>query len=430
VTFPTWLTPWSLVGLGLGIALGIAGNVTGWGPVLGLAGMLEPIGALWLGALRITVVPLVVIQMAAAVLGAPSGGRLGRLAGRSFGLFFLMLVGAALLAALVAPALVSLYNPADATVEGIRSSIGIDAPVPADAPTGVSWSLPVPSLVGMLTGRELLPLLLLAGIVAVGLRHLPESSRARVTGGVGATSIWLLKLVRLILLATPLGVFIIVLAMALEAGVGAAGVAVAFVVLASALLFAVALLIYPLTMALSRCSLRDFARALAPAQLVAVSTRSSIAALPALVEEGERELHLPPEGTGMVLPLAASVYKVSRPVETTFELIFLAHVFGVTLGPMDIAVFITTMLLLSVVSLGIPGGGGGGVRGLPVFLAAGVPIEGYFLIQAVDSIPDIFETLVNVTAYMSAAVILTFPEAPAPATEPLHDSTPHPTGGP
>lgn len=408
VAFPTWLTAWSLLGLGVGVALGVTGNVMGWGPAFLLAELLAPLGSVWLGALKITIVPLVVIQVAAAVLGAPSGGRLGRLAARAFGLFLVMLVAAGAFTAFVAPGAMAIYSPSEATAEAIRSSISGDVPGLDQTASTLSWTLSVPSVMGMLTGEHLLSLLLLAGLVAMALRRLPEGRRRRVKSGVDAASVGILKLVRLILMATPVGVFVIVLAMALEAGVATAGVAVAFVVLASCWLLFATLLLYPITVALSRCSLRDFARALAPAQLVGVSTRSSLAALPALVEQGERQLRLPVEGTGVVLPLAASLYKVGRPLQTTFELVFLAHVFGVDLSVTVVAAFILTIVILSVADPGIPGGPGG-MRSLPAFLAAGVPIEGYLFIQALGTIPDIFETLVHVTAYMSAAVILTHP---------------------
>lgn len=416
VVFPAWLTPWSLAGLGGAVALGVLGKVTDWRPAFDLAGLLAPLGSVWMGALKVIIVPLVLIQVGAAVLKAPSGGRLGRLTVKALGLFAIMLVGAGALTALLAPGVVALFGPGEATVEAIASGLAGDMAVPETPASGFSWTPPLPTLVGLLTGEDLLSLLVLAGLAALALRRLPEDRRDRVKQLVDRASVQILRVVRLVLLATPVGVFAIVLPVALEAGVGTAGVAVAFVVLSSAWLLFATLLLYPLTVALSPCSMRDFAQALAPAQLVGVSTRSSLAALPALVEEGERQLHLPPEGTGVVLPLAASLYKVGRPLQTTFELVFLAHIAGVELSAAAVGVFILTVVILYLGDPGIPGGAGA-MRSLPAFMAAGVPLEGYFFIQALGTIPDIFETLVHVTAYMSSAVILTHPDGASAPTE-------------
>ena len=72
-------------------------------------------------------------------------------------------------------------------------------------------------------------------------------------------------------------------------------------------------------------------------------------------------------------------------------------------------VFIITEVVFSLSAAGIPnsGGAGTGYRMIPVFVAAGIPVEGVVMLDAVETIPDIFETLANVTGQMSAATILT-----------------------
>jgi Na+/H+-dicarboxylate symporter len=109
--------------------------------------------------------------------------------------------------------------------------------------------------------------------------------------------------------------------------------------------------------------------------------------------------------TGFVLPLSVSTFKVNRTISSTTKLLFLAHVFAVPLGAAELATFLVTALILSFSSVGVPGGGSA-FRTLPAYLAAGVPIEGIVILEAVDTIPDIFKTLTNVTGDMSAATIL------------------------
>jgi len=94
-----------------------------------------------------------------------------------------------------------------------------------------------------------------------------------------------------------------------------------------------------------------------------------------------------------------------RTVESPIKLLFLAHVYGVTLSPGQIAVFLGTLLILSFSTAGIPSVGT--VRSIPAYLAAGIPLEGVIVLNAVAPLTDVFETLINVTADMSAAVIVT-----------------------
>src|SRR6185437_11432239 len=103
-----------------------------------------------------------------------------------------------------------------------------------------------------------------------------------------------------------------------------------------------------------------------PAQLIAFSSSSSIASLPALIESGERGLDLPPRVTGFVLPFAVSTFKIAAP--------------GVPRG---------AFIMLT-----------------PLFLAIGLPAEGIGILIAVDALPDTFATALNVTGDLAAAALV------------------------
>src|SRR5262249_25703320 len=165
-------------------------------------------------------------------------------------------------------------------------------------------------------------------------------------------------------------------------------------------------LLYPLSAFVGKTRIVDFARAVAPAQLIAVSTRSSIAALPALVESGRDRLRLPAAGTSFVLPLGVSLFRVNRPISAIVKLMLVAHVYGIQLRPTAIMVFLATVVIISFTAAGIPQSGPG-LKTLPAYVAAGVPIEGIIVLEAVEAIPDIFKTMLNVTGDMSAATLLT-----------------------
>ena len=87
------------------------------------------------------------------------------------------------------------------------------------------------------------------------------------------------------------------------------------------------------------------------------------------------------------------------------KLFFVAHIYGIGLTPGAVATFFVTEILMSFTTAGVPLGGMS-FKSLPAYLAAGVPVEGVVILEAVETIPDIFKTLLNVTGDMSAAVIL------------------------
>jgi len=148
----------------------------------------------------------------------------------------------------------------------------------------------------------------------------------------------------------------------------------------------------------------EFARAALPAQAVAFSSRSSLAALPAMIEIGRDQLRLPDEITSFFLPLAASVYRIGAAVGQTVGVLFIAQLYGVTLGPAQLASVVLTVVATSFSVPGIPGGSI--VIMAPVLMAAGLPVEGIGILLGADTIPDMFRTTANVTGHMAMAVAI------------------------
>ena len=252
---------------------------------------------------------------------------------------------------------------------------------------------------------EVLPLLLFTALLGIAIARLPDDRRAVLERPIQALAAAMLVCVRWILAFTPLGVFVFTYGFALGAGGQAAGVLGAWVLLVSGLLILATALLYPASVLLGRTTLRTFARAVAPAQLVAVTTRSSIASLPALVEGARDRLRLPDAATAFVLPLSVSVFKVNRTISSTAKLIFLAYFYGIPLSATTLASFLITVMILSFSTVGLPLGGTN-FKTLPAYLAAGLPLEGLVILEAVETIPDVFKTLLNVTGDMSVATIL------------------------
>ena len=409
---------WALAALVAGLVAGVLlhGSARPW--VGKLAEVLVPIGQIWLAALRVAVVPLVITQTLVAVVAARGESSIVAIGGRALLLFLVMLIAAGLFAFALAPPLVSLYPVSAETAASLRA--GTSIPPSAleetrrDGPSVGAWlvGLVPKNIVQAASSGEILPVLLFSVFFGLAVTHLAPAQRDLLGGVFRALADAMMVLVQWVMKAAPAGVFALTFDLGLRTGLPLAGFAAAFVALLSFLILLFTGLLYPATALLARISIGRFARAAAPAQLVAVSTRSSLASLPALVEGARDRLALPAYATGFVLPLSVSVFKQNQPISGLVKLLFLAHAFHVRVGLPQVATFFVTLLVMSFSAVGIPGGGGA-IRLLPAYLAAGVPIEGVVILEALDTIPDIFKTLLNVTGDLSAAAILSrFHRAP------------------
>jgi len=403
------LTKWSLVALLGGFALGLAGHLSGLAGFEAAGSVARTIGELWIAALQMITLPLALILTLAAVAGARTGS-MGALGLRALLLYLAALIVVGVFTLFVAPILLAPYSVNPATAAAMNAGVAVpDAVAQARPVSAAAWlgSL-VPSNIFAAAARgEILPLLLFVILLGLAVTQLPEEQRHLLGRAFQAVAQATLVAVRWLLVATPLGVFALSYGMALKVGGSLAGMLAVYLLLVSALTLLAVLLLYPLTALLGRTSLGAFARAVLPGQIVALTTRSSIAALPAQIEAGRRHLELPPVATEFLLPLNVALFRVGEVIVSPVKLIFLAHVYGVTLQSTAIVAFLLTVIVFSFSSTGTPNSGGGlGYRMVPVFVAAGIPLEGVLVLEAVETIPDIFETLANVTAQQSAARIL------------------------
>ena len=397
----------SLAALVSGLVLGLLGQRSGSSAITELAAALEPFGNIWVAALQLLVLPLVITHVLAAVVGAGDRDPVGALGARAIALFIGMLAVAGVFTIVAAPPLIRLLAPA---------ARGLDVAVPPAAATLANGAGDA-SFAGWLSGLiptnifeaaargDLLPILLFTALFGVAVRRLDEPYRDPMRRVFQGAAEAMLTCVRWVLTVTPIAVFILTLSFSVQAGGAGAQMLAAFALVVSALMLLFTALLYPVSSLLGGTRIATFARAVAPAQLVAVSTRSSLASLPALVDGARAHLHLPASATSFVLPLSVSVFKINRTISSPAKLLFLAHVYQVSIAPQTMVVFLLTVMLLSFTSAGVPNGGVA-FKTLPAYLAAGVPIEGVVILEAVETIPDIFKTLLNVTGDMSVATIL------------------------
>jgi proton glutamate symport protein len=400
-----------LVALAAAIGGGALIAASGSKPLIDAADALAPVGTLWVNAIRMTVIPLVVSLLITGVASATDLGAIGRIGGRTLIVFVLLLAAIAAIVIPLASALFALL-PLPSTA-GARPTLPAGAVEAANqlAAAGQNqsfsaWltSLIPPNPIAAAANGAMVPLILFTLILAIAIARSPESTRTPLVTLARALGDAMLLIVRWVVLAAPVGVFALVLPIAAHLGGSVAGAIGAYIVAYSIACVAVILLIYPIVALFGGIPIGRFARAALPAQLIAFSSSSSIASLPALIESGERGLALPERITGFVLPLAVTTFKLAAPVSWTIGALFIGWFYGVPLHARELATVAFAAIFLAFAAPGVPRGAF--IMLTPLFLAIGLPAEGIGILIAVDALPDTFATALNVTGDLAAAALV------------------------
>ena len=387
----------------LGVLIAASHNAS----LIRAADAIAPIGTLWVNGIRMTVIPLVISLLITGVASVSDIKSIGRLGGRTLVTFVLLLLG---VAAIVIPVALAMFRllPPHGALELPPGAVEAANEMSAggQAQTFSAWLvslLPANPIAAAASGA-MMPLILFTLLLALAIARSPEASRQTLTRFFRALSDAMLVLVRWIILAAPLGVFALVLPLAIHAGGTLAGAIGFYVAAYSIVSVAVTLLLYPVVAIAGRIPLRRFARAALPPQLIAFSSSSSIASLPALVETAEKNLRLPERVTGFVLPLAVSTFKIAAPVSWTIGALFVGWFYGVPLHADSVATVAFAAVFLAFAVPGIPRGAF--IMLTPLFLAIGLPAKGIGILIAVDAIPDVFATVLNTTGHLVAAALV------------------------
>jgi Na+/H+-dicarboxylate symporter len=398
-----------LVALGLGLAggLAIAASKNAW--LLHAADAIAPIGTLWINAIRMTIIPLVVSLLITGVAGAADLRAIGRIGGRTLLTFFFLLLGTAIvimpLAALVFSLLPGGGAGGQALPAGAVEAAGQLA-ASGEAPGFGGWltSLIPTNPVAAAANGAMLPLVVFTLMLALAIAQSGSATRDTLLGFFRGLSEAMLVLVRWVVAVAPIGVFALVLPLAARGGGGVAGGFGFYIVVYSVGCLLATALLYPAVVVAARVPMRTFARAALPPQTVAFASSSSLASLPALVEAAEDELQCPKRVSGFVLPLAVSTFKIAAPVSWPIGALFVGWFYGIPLHVPQLAIVALAAVFLAPAAPGVPRGAF--LMLTPLFQAIGLPAEGIGLLIAVDAIPDLFATVLNVTGDLAATAIV------------------------
>jgi Na+/H+-dicarboxylate symporter len=405
------LTTQVLIALGAGFALGIplAGSESAF--ATGLLAVLGPVGTVFINAIRMTVIPLVVSSLIVGVTSAPEPRAVGRIGARALVFFVVAVALAAAAGILIGGPLLAMIPLDPAGVAALQAAASGGASAATEGarsiPTAAEWlvSLVPSNPVKAAADGAMLPLIVASVAFAIALMQVAPERRSAVVRVVEGVMDASLALVRAILTLAPIGVFALAVPLAARMGAGALGAILGYIVIVSGICVLFWFVVfYPAAVVFGKVPFRAFARATLPAQSIAFSSRSSLAALPALLESVRDTLRLPPAIGSFLIPLAATMFRAGAGIGQTVGVLFLARLYGVDL---DAAQLLTIAVTSTVTSFSVPGVPGGSIIIMvPVLMAAGIPVEGIGILLGADTIPDMFRTTTNVTGHMTAAVIL------------------------
>jgi proton glutamate symport protein len=395
-----------LVALVLGLAAGFAVLAHPTPVLLKLVSVIEPIGDLWVNGIRMAVVPLVVSLLITGVNSCSNMRAMRGIGWRALASFLGMLVFCAMAGLLIVPPLFRWFHMDSATIASLRGNVVGGVPNLTNIPSFSEWvvSIVPTNPIKAASDGTMLPLVVFALAFGMALLKVTANRRDAVLTFFHGVGDAMLAIVRVVIDLAPIGVFALMLPVASRSGVAAAGALGYYVAVSAVAQVLLILLLYPVAALVGHVPLLRFARAAFPAQAVALSSCSSLASLPALIDSSERRLRLPPSVTGTVLPLAVSTFKVGTPAIWLVAAIFLGHLYGVRLAPTQLLAIAVTGILTSFSGPGVPHGWLLVIS--PLVVTMGIPAEGIGLLIAVDTIPDMFLTTLNVTGDMVAAAVV------------------------
>lgn len=395
-----------LVALVAGIATGATVQSVASSGLLHAAEYVVMIGTLWINAIRMTVIPLVAALTIASVATSGEAAHVGRLGGRALAVFTLILLAGGFLALLVAPLAMQRLAIPPEVADRLRATVGgAAAAVPAmpSLAQRIVDMVPVNPVKAAVDGA-LLPVVVFSLALGLALTRVSAERREAFVAVCRAVSDALLVVVGWVLAAAPLGVFALAVGLGAKMGAASAGAIAYYMVTLSAVLLAFTLLLYPAVAVFGRVSLARFAAAVLPAQAVAFTTRSSLAALPAVITGAQRKLGLGQDATGFTIPLAVSILRTNVPIAWVVGFLFLGKLYGVPVEVGALTMLVVTSTLIAFSVPGIPSASLFLIT--PVLVEYGIPAEGVGILIAVDAIPDMFKTLLNSTSHLASAAVV------------------------
>ncbi len=358
------------------------------------------IGGMWLDALKMTVIPLIVALLVTGIVSGAGHARAGGTARRSLIWFVAILTSSAIFGALVTPLLLELFPLPQAAAEALRAGLAsVDSSATSGAVAGAADLLRsfVPSnVIHAAADGAILGLVTFSLLFAFAIARLEETKRKLLGNFFAAVGEALLIIIGWVLWIAPLGVFALAFAVGAGAGGSAFGAVLHYVIIISLVGIAILLMAYVVAVVFGRFGPGAFTKAMFPPQAVAISTQSSLASLPAMLF-ASKELGVRDDSSDVALPMAVALFRATGPAMNVAVAIYVAHWIGVPLSPAAMVAGVVVAASTTYGTVSLPGQLSFISSIAPISLAMGVPIAPLAILVAVETIPDIFRTVGNVT---------------------------------
>ena len=402
--------PWLVLGaLAVGLLLGIVSPH--WTEALrsGVGATASIVGGLWLKALEMTVVPLIIGLLVTGIAQSAEAARGGRIAGRSVLWIVIFSTASAAIGAALILLLLRLVPLSSSSVGALRSAMASAQPIHAQAAsgsvTGFFNDLVPENIVSAAANSDILPLVVATLLFALAVSRIAPRRRASLVDFFAGVTDAFLVIIGWVLLLAPVGVLALAFGLGAAAGGAAFAALVHYIALVSGVGLVITIAAYPVGVMGGRIPLARFARALLPPEGIAISTRSSLACLPAMLT-GARQIGIRDEVADVTLPIAVALFRATGPAMNTAVAIYVGYAVGLHPGVGAIVAATLVGAVMSYPAISLPGEISYISSIAPIALALGAPIAPLALLVAVEMIPDIVRTLGNVAADVALTAVV------------------------
>ena len=402
-----------LVGMVLGVAVGVLMTNFDGGKEI-IQDWVKPFGTIFINSLKLIAIPLILAALITGVADLKDISKLSKMGGRTIVIYVITTV----IAVSIGILLVNIVKPGNSITETTRIEMvenygGATTKYKEEAKSQKE-SGPLQALVDLVpqnifaaatSNRNMLQVIFFAVFFGIGLILIPEEKSKVVIAFFSGFNDVILKMVDLIMLAAPYGVFALLAALVVESPSLDLFKALGWYALTVVTGLMIMIVFYNiLVYVFTKRKPKFFMNAMSPAQLLAFSTSSSAATLPVTMERVTEHIGVEEEVASFVLPIGATINMDGTSLYQAVAAVFIAQAFGMDLTLGTQLGIIATATLASIGSAAVPGAGM--VMLVGVLGYAGIPEAGLALIFAVDRPLDMCRTVVNVTGDATVAMLV------------------------
>ena len=375
---------------------------------------IKPFGTIFINLLKLIAVPLILASLIKGVSDLKDISKLSQMGGRTILTYLITTLTAVTIGLILVNAIQPGKSISIETRNELVEAYSTNTQEKQAAAAKQKEAGPLNALVEMVpsniflaasNNRNMLQVIFFALFFGIGMILLPRKKIKPVKKFFDSFNNIILKLIDLIMLAAPYGVFALLAALVVEAPSLELFQALALYAITLLLGLAAMIVVYIMIVRVfTKKKIDFFMKGIAPAQLLAFSTSSSAATLPVTMECVEENLGVDEEVASFVLPIGATINMDGTSVYQGVAAVFIAQAFGLDLSLSAQLGIVFTATLASIGTAAVPSAG---IVMLVIVLAqAGIPEAGLALIFAIDRPLDMCRTIVNVTGDAAVSMIV------------------------